>query len=89
MMDLILIGGSMLFILWYLDRHHTEQGFLFYRLPLLAPRGTFGSAPNPKNIMQGYAWIDFRDLKNKFKSDKNTVYLNNFRFFDHFVEKSK
>lgn len=89
MMDLILIGGSMLFILWYLDRHYTEQGFLFYRLPLLAPRGTFGSAPNPKNIMQGYAWIDFRDLKNKFKSDKNTVYLNNFRFFDHFVEKSK
>lgn len=88
MMELALI--AMFFaVFWYFDRHHSEQGFLFYRHPLLAPKGTFGSAPNPKNIMQGYAWIDFRNLINKFKSAKNTVYLNSFRFFDHFVEKSK
>lgn len=88
MMELTLIG-VLLAVFWYLERHHTEQGFLFYRFPLLAPRGTFGSAPNPKNIMQGYSWIDFRNLIDKFKSVKNTVYLNNFRFFDHFIEKSK
>jgi hypothetical protein len=89
MMDLLFTSGVVFGGAWYLNRHHTEQGFLFYRLPLLAPRGTFGSAPNPKNIIQGYRWIDYRDLTNQFKGDKNTVYLNNFRFFSHFVEKSK
>ncbi|WP_294885966.1 MULTISPECIES: type IV secretion system DNA-binding domain-containing protein [unclassified Sulfurimonas] len=90
-MDLILFAAALFFTIWYFDRKRMEQGFLFYRRPLLAPRGTFGSAPNPKNIIQGYKWIDYRDLKIKFKHDKNTntVYLDNFRFFDHFVEKSK
>ena len=91
MMDLILFVSALFFTVWYFDRKRMEQGFLFYRRPLLAPKGTFGSAPNPKNIIQGNAWIDYRDLKTKFKHDKNTntVYLDNFRFFDHFVEKSK
>lgn len=89
MIELFIYGGAIIFTIWYLDRHHYEQGFLFYKLPFLAPKGTFGSAPNPRNIIQGYAWIDYRDLKNKFKDKKNTVYLNNFRFFEHFLKKSK
>ncbi len=80
------IGGTA----WYLDRHKREQGFLFYRRPEFAPKGTFGSAANPENVMQGYTWRDFRDVKREFKKDKeHIVYLDNFRFFDHFVEKAK
>lgn len=75
---------------WYLDRHHREQGFLFYRRPLLATKGTFGSAPNPENVIQGYVWKDYRDVKKEFKKDdENIVYLDNFRFYDHFIEKAK
>jgi len=88
MLEIMALTGIGIYIMWYLDRHRREQGFLFYRTPLMAKRGTFGSAPNPENVIQGYVWSDYRDVKDKFDNEKNIVFLDNFRFFDHFVKKS-
>ena len=87
---MMVLMGLFILVGWFLDRHHREQGFLFYRRAALARKGTFGSAPNPENVIQGYIWKDYRDIQKEFKKDdKRTIYLDNFRFFDHFIEKSK
>jgi len=89
MIELIILLLVMVFIQWYFLDLKTINGYVFARFPI-AHKNSYGSLPNPKDIKRGYKWTNVYDLKFKFKrNDENTVYINNFKLDDDFVEKSR
>ena len=75
--------------MYYFFNFKTINGYVYARFPV-AHSNTFGSLANPRDIKRGYKWTDVFSLAKKFKkSDKNRVYLDNFRFDEDYVKKSK
>ena len=91
MIDLFLLafyGGSFIGLLYYFFNIKNINGYVYAKFPI-AHKNTFGSLSNPKDIKRGYRWTSVFTLINEFrKSDKNRVYIDNFRFEDEYVTES-
>lgn len=88
MMELIYISVG-LWVLYSLVNFKTEHGFVYAKYPW-AHRNVWGSLPNPQTVKRGYIWTSISTLARTFKkSDKNIVFLDNFRFDEDYKTNSK
>lgn len=87
-MELIYISVG-LWVLYSLVNFKTEHGFVYAKYPW-AHRNVWGSLPNPQTVKRGYIWTSISTLARTFKkSDKNIVFLDNFRFDEDYKTNSK
>lgn len=88
MIELIYISIG-LWLLYTLVNFKTEHGFVYAKYPW-AHRNAWGSLPNPRTVKRGYIWTSISTLARTFKkSDKNIVFLDNFRFDEDYKTNSK
>jgi len=89
MMELIFLLLLLLFGAWYFFGVKEENGYIYTRFPF-GHKNSWGSLPNPKDIKRGYRWTKISRLKKDFKKNKkNKVFIDNFRFDEEYIYKSK
>jgi len=82
----LLIGA---FILSFFFKFKEKNGFVYARFPY-AHKNAFSSYANPREIVRGYKWATLKELKRLFtKSEKKTVFIDEFRFDDDYKEECK
>ncbi len=87
--ELLILLAVMFFISFYFFGEKEENGYIYTRFPF-GHRNAWGSLANPKNIKRGYRWTKVSHLKKDFKPNKkNRVYIDNFRFDEEHIYKSK
>jgi len=81
---LSVIGMVLAFILY--PRTKNEHGFVYESYPM--SRYAWGSGANPKKLIKGYIWTPYLKLKKLFNKPSYTVFLDEFRFLQEFVNES-
>jgi len=85
MTELIILG--VIVLVGYLLTKKTEKNGFVYAKHQLAHKNVYSSFANPIEIKSGYKWATLKELKKIFtKSEKNTVFIDEFRFDENYVE---
>lgn len=81
------------FAAYYWPKSFVEDGFLYTKYPYsldTTDKFTWGSFANPVLPKRGYIWTPYKKLKKSFKkSEKNRIFLDEFRFDQDFAQRSK
>jgi len=89
--DFLLYFFSFIFLLplivIFYPRYKIIQGYLFSSYPV--HKNSFGSFANPINVKKGYTWTNSFKLFKKFNNDKNTVFIDQFRFDEDYAYQAK
>ena len=85
MIEIMLMSAVLIGMMYYFFNVKKENGLVYGRFAD-THRNVMGSFANPIDVSQGYKWTKATQLKKEFRSDDESVYIDNFRFDEDYIQ---